>query len=276
MRLDPNFAPAYSTLAFMRCNVAANNGQTQLFGESDALIEKALSLSPGLPDTYSARSQCRLFELDLRGSLADAQRAVAGAPGDARFQNALAYALAANGQFESAIATAKIATDLDPLNIWGWVALGQCYTVTHDWVAARQVLKRALQIVPEEETAVFSIGTLDLLEGDAEKALATFATSTSALDRTVGAALAYFSLGRDSESRAALAKLNADHETVSAYSIAQIHAWRGEGDEAMRDLRSAMTRKDPHLATIRMDPIFVGMQIDDRYRGFLKTLDQQH
>jgi hypothetical protein len=35
-----------------------------------------------------------------------------------------------------------VGTDLDPLNIWGWSTLGQCFTLIHDWTAARQALER--------------------------------------------------------------------------------------------------------------------------------------
>ncbi len=88
----------------------------------------------------------------------------------------------------------------------------------------------------------------------------------------MGAALAYHSLGRDRESRDALSKLRTHHEITSAYPLAMIHAWRGEPDDALRNLELALRHKDPHLATIRMDPVFASLQTDGRYRGFFAEL----
>jgi TolB-like protein/DNA-binding winged helix-turn-helix (wHTH) protein len=272
IRLDPNFAPAYSALAFARCNAAAASGRTDVIAESKPLLEKALTLSPDLADAFAARSQCRLYSLDLPGSLIDAQRAVAGAPGDARFQIGLAYALAGNGNFGEAIAAAKVGTELDPLNIYGWIALGEFLTMTHEWPDARRALERALQISPEEPESTFALGTLDLLEGHAEKALATFENLTGERHRKAGAALAYHALGRDRESREVLAELIAKHKDTAAYQISEVYAWRGDRDEAMQALDRAYQHKDSQLATLKFDPLFQDVQTDPRYHELLGKL----
>lgn len=269
---DPNFPPAYSALGFMKCMVAADAGESHVIDGSRQLFDKALALSPGLPDVYGARSQCRLFSLDLPGALADAERAVAAAPGDARWRVALAYALASNGRYPEAIAAAKVGSEIDPLQTYAWTALGEFYTMIEDRPAARGALERALAINPGEVESLFAKGILDLLDGRADRALETFTNIRSASYRNTGIALAQYSLHHARESDEALADLTAGAPKTSAYQIAQVHAWRGEHDEALKWLQQSLGRGDPGLSYLAFDPVFIGLQSDARYRQFLQTL----
>jgi serine/threonine protein kinase/tetratricopeptide (TPR) repeat protein len=264
VRLDPRFADAYASLGFAKCMVAADQGRSDVLAGSQALLQKAQELAPELPSTYSARSQCRLYSLDLQGALADARRAVAIRPGDVRFQNALAYALASNGRLGEAVTVASMATRLDPLNVYAWEALGEILAAKHEWPAARTALDRAVAINPASAYSSILLGRLDLLENRIDEAAEIFARSSSSLLRLQGLVLVEHARGHDSQSRAALSQLVAEYGATSPYQIAQAYGWLGDRAGALNWLEKAAVTRNPDLQELMFDPLFTALNQDSR------------
>ena len=101
-------------------------------------------------------------------------KALALAPGDSRVQRHTAVLMRALGRLPEAIAAARKATELDPLSSTGWMVLSDSLTVNRQSAAAHEAIRRALEIQPESTSALDTLGTLQLLEGKALEALATF------------------------------------------------------------------------------------------------------
>ena len=77
------------------------------------------------------------------------------------------------------------------------------------------------------------------------------------------------SRGNDAASRAALQALQDRYAVGFAYQIAQVHAWRGEPDQAFDWLRRGYQVRDYGLTRLRYDPIFAPLQGDPRFAALV-------
>jgi serine/threonine-protein kinase len=81
--------------------------------------------------------------------------------------------------------------------------------------------------------------------------------------------VAYWALGRKAESDAALKELETKYALDAAYSIAEMHAYRGEIDSAFRWLDRAYRQHDGGMITIRVDALLQNLRKDQRYKAVL-------
>ena len=113
-----------------------------------------------------------------------------------------------------------------------------------------------------------------LLEGKPEEALAAAQRNPEPLWRVMGSALALHDLGREAESRAALAELTRTQGHGAAFQIAEVHAWRGEADQAMAWLERAFEQRDSGLALeVKGDPLLRGLRHDPRHVALLTRMN---
>ena len=90
--------------------------------------------------------------------------------------------------------------------------------------------------------------------------------------RETGVALAEHALGHAAESRQALDALVAGFGADWAYQIAEVHAWRGDTDEAFEWLERAAAQHDPGLADIKFDPLLAGLRKDKRFAALVRRM----
>jgi hypothetical protein len=113
---------------------------------------------------------------------------------------------------------------------------------------------------------------LQLLEGKAEDALATFRKIDSEGFRLSSVAMAEHTLRHERESQRALGQLIAQHATEAAFQIAEVYAWRGEKDKAFEWLERAYQQRDGGLSDIKTDPPLADLRNDPRYKAFLSKM----
>jgi len=105
-------------------------------------------------------------------------------------------------------------------------------------------LRHALSINPEGDYAKSSLATLQLLDGKATEALATFQSIGLESFRDSGVAIAQHMLRNTQASQTALDTLIAQAATSGPYQIAEVYAWRGEKDLAFEWLERAYHLQD--------------------------------
>jgi serine/threonine-protein kinase len=92
--------------------------------------------------------------------------------------------------------------------------------------------------------------------------------------RNTGLALVYHALGRKQESDAALqALLHTTTQGSIGYQIAEVHAYRGELDEAFRWLDRALDANDAGIKFVKADVRMAGIRADPRYDELLKRMN---
>jgi predicted negative regulator of RcsB-dependent stress response len=88
--------------------------------------------------------------------------------------------------------------------------------------------------------------------------------------RLFGAALALHDLGRTAESEATLQELTAKEGHNYAFQIAEVHAYRGEADQAFTWLDLAIEQRDSGLPLdLKGDPLLRKIRGDPRFPGVL-------
>ena len=274
--LDPGYAAAYAALAVAEV-YSADSAETEAdnaAAKQRALeaADKAIALDPNLADGYVARGWMRSnFTWDWTGARADLQRALEIDPSDSKVQRSYGQLLASQGRLAEGIAAVRKSVALDPLSSPPWGNLGYYLTAAGQMAEARQALVRALQLNPESAYAQSNLAQLELLEGHADKALAMFRKSDEGF-REFGIALAEHTLGHPRQSQQALDQLIANYGQDYAVQIAEVHAWRGDKEQAFAWLDRAYAGRDGGLSDIKLDLYLAPLRSDPRFGAFVRKL----
>jgi serine/threonine-protein kinase len=214
-------------------------------------------LAPDEADGYAARADLRAsFIWDWAGAQADLTKALAIDPSDSEVQHRYAFLLANLGRLPEAIAAQRKAIELDPLSSHAWENLGRYQMFNKDFAAADEAMRHALEIQPDSPFGLHHLGALQLLEGNAAQALATFRKVNDEAFRLYGISMAEYTLGRE-----------------AAYQIAEVHAWRGEKDEAFEWLNRAYQQHDGGLSDIKVDLLIASLHGDPRFQALVQKMN---
>jgi TolB-like protein len=272
--LDPNYVAPYDGLALVEYQLAGHTGDAAGNQRAQDAAARAVELGPDDPNGYSARGYIRYaINWDWRGAQEDFEKAIALDPGDAQFQLRYGELLGTLGRLPEAIAATRKGIELDPLLAAGWESLAQYLTYTRDFTAAHQVSRRALEISPESTFALNALGWLQLSEGNARDAVATFRKIDEEVFRLYGTSMAEHTLKDPAQSQRALEQLIAKNSADSAYQIADVYAWRGEKDQAFAWLNRAYEQRDGGLTQVKFDPLLNSLRSDPRYTAFLRKMN---
>jgi TolB-like protein/tetratricopeptide (TPR) repeat protein len=274
--LEPSYAPAQAGLGLALVLDGlfnwteagwADRGQRAL----DA-SERAVALAPDLAEASATRGKARSWiAWDWVGAQADLERAVRLNPGDALVQQQYSALLASLGRLPEAINAGRRATELDPLRGNAWQLLGYWYNLNGQFDLAARALDRALELNPDSEVTWVRQFQALLWNGKPDAALALLAGAhPSCLPCE---AMAQHDLGHASESQRALDGLIARAGGTAPYTIASVHAWRGERDLAFEWLERAAARHHPHLVFAKVDLNLRNLRADARWKPFLRRMN---
>ena len=278
LRLDPGYAPAWAELAHVLFSLADDEGSAPAVAEAKrrarAAAEKAVELDPRLPDAYVERARIRETEdWDFPGARADAERALALAPGYSRAQRRFGWTLAQGGRPLEGVPHVARAVELDPLDSANFINLGAMYLSLGRVAEAREALERARALAPESSYSPFLYGVTLLASGQPAAALASFQAIRDPTWRLAGTAMARHDLGDAAGSAAALEELVAGEAYSSAYQIAQVHAWRGDRDQAFAWLDRAFEQRDAGLAELKIDATLRRIRDDPRFAALVRRVN---
>ena len=137
---------------------------------------------------------------------------------------------------------------------------------------ARPLYEKALAIAPHFTLPQYHLAELELLEGQPERALATFRQLKTKNFSLNGQAKAEYSLGHREVSQTILEQLIAERPPPSAL-IASVYAWRGEKDKAFQWAERAYAERDAGLTWLKIDFDFRDLRDDPRYKALLKKMN---
>ena len=273
IEVDPGYANAFAALA-LAYNVTADYApsaelRAAELGKAAAAAEQAIALAPGLSAGFTARATLRnLIQWDWEGAISDFRHAMALEPDNPRTLAAYAHVLFFAGEHDKGLAMLRRATGIDPLAAGIWFNLGVALGHDGQREAAREALQRASELSQDANWPEFYLGFLDLQEGNTEAALLHFLRAPDPY-RLTGTAMLEHSRGNGAASRAALQALQDRYAVGFAYQIAQVHAWRGEPDQAFDWLQRGYQVRDYGLTRLRYDPIFAPLQGDPRFAALV-------
>jgi adenylate cyclase len=274
--LDPGYAGAYSQLALAEAYWSDQTGDGSGLARATGDAERAIALAPDRADGYFARGYLRTLWLwDWQGGGADLRKALALDPNNAEILQGYALLLEAQGDLPGAIAAVDKAVRIDPLRAANQNQRGLLLIASGDLPGARVAYQRLLEIDPENPRAYAQLAIIDLLAGHPDQAIARlkrpFEQRGGNWDQ-IAVALAQHSLGHDEESKQVLDRIAAEDGRFAAFQIAEIHAWRGEKDQAFAWLDRAYAQRDGGMTRMRTDPLLDSLRSDPRYRALQDKL----
>jgi len=275
-QLDPSYALAWVGLSRTRHwqavqGLIPTDEGNRLAREA---VERALSLNPNLAAAHAEVFRLKLFvDFDLIGADAAAKRAIALEPGVPASLRTAAGTAKYLGRFDEALQLGHRAISLDPLNAESWESLAETESDAGQLDQAAAHAKKALELNPDVWPGHFLLSKIYLIQGRPKDALPEIERVRYDSQRAFLYAMAYYAIGRQKESDAALSELIAKDHARNAYSIATVYAFRNRSDQAFEWLNRAYAQRAGDVIGTRIDPLLKSLHNDPRYSAFLKKLN---
>jgi hypothetical protein len=259
--LDPSYAQAFAGRAEARNTlVVYGNGTDAKSDREEAAVaandaDAAIKLAPTLADAHRVKSIILFDALVFKGAAEELSIACNLAPNDARVEVTHVAIEARFDHRDVALAVARHAIALDPLNPSAYQRLGQALYWTRHFNEALEAYghANAVETHPSRINMLW-IALAFLAKGDPAAAEHICAGGNGWPD-DVCLAMADHALGRQTEAAAKLAKLQQMLGDRAAYQYAQIYAQWGQPAEAMRWLETAYTLQDVGLNEMKVSPL---------------------
>jgi tetratricopeptide (TPR) repeat protein len=244
------------------------------FEQARRSATNAIKLDPNNAGAYVAMAWIHLmYDWDWAGAGRELQKAAALAPGDVVVLSGEAGLSATLGRWDDALRQWRAALSQDPLNADVLQSLSGMQEIHGNLREAEATMRRALEIHPTYAYGHYNVGYILLERGDRDGALREMEQEAISDAKQQGLALVYYALGRKADANAALAALIKEEADGSAFSIAQVYAFRGQSDEAMHWLERAYGQKDPFLWQIKSISLMKRLETDPRYKAFLLKMN---
>jgi TolB-like protein len=276
LALDPSFADALGELARTRTSQALDGliGYASGFEEARRLAEDANRLDPTSAVGHSILTfyyTCLAWNWSAAGQ--ESKRALALQPHAVLPLQATAVLEAARGRFDESIRLLNAATEIDPLNAELFWYIGNARYRSNRLQEAEAAFRRVLEISLTVNSTHYELGRVLLARGQLREALGEMELESPdpSSGRTAGLALVYYAMGRKRDSDAALALLVKESPDWPV-GIAEVHAFRGETDQALKELDRAYVEKD-ELYLMKDDPLLKSLESDPRYKAFLRKMN---
>jgi TolB-like protein/Flp pilus assembly protein TadD len=275
IKFDEKYAPAWALRASVQ-NMMAQFAVTEAsegFRKARDDAERAIALDPALGPAYLALARTQIsYDWDWDAANTCLAKAAALEPGNAEVLRIHSYLSEVFGNLDEAIKLQKQAVALDPLRANYHLSLGYLLYRANRYAEAQAELQKALDLNPRAVIVHHTVGKILIAEGKLQQAAMEMEKEPLEGEKLTGQALAYYALGREQDSNAALAELIAKHDTDWAYQIAEVYAFRGESEKSFEWLERAYKVRDGGLTGVKTDPLLKSLRRDVRYSEFLKKM----
>ncbi len=129
-----------------------------------------------------------------------------------------------------------------------------------------------MEIDPDFQRAHLYQGINNLLLGKHQIALTEMEKENMEIFKKFGLALTYFALNNKKEADEILKEFTDKYQQNWSYLLVQLHAFRGEKEEAYKWLETAYSRKDSWLFWLKGDPLLKNIKNDPRYNTLLNKM----
>ena len=273
---DPSSADATADLAFTHYKQGTGNFRApgDAFEQARRGALEALRLDPRNVLAHHILGKIHVvYDWDWDAAEREFGEVAALAPGSAVAPNGRARLFVIQGRWDEALGYVKSALARDPLDPNSFDILSMVQMRRDHLPEAEAAVRREMDIHPTYPWAHWYLGPILLARDDREGALLAMQQETTEGARQAGLAIAYYALGRKTESDAALARAIKEHADLFAFEIAAAYAFRGESDSAMHWLERAYTQKDSGLVYVKVDLPLKNLEGDPRFKAFLRKMN---
>jgi len=249
LELDPRFPLAYVSLAEATLNSVRLNGRElpAAAAQSAPLLERALALSPDLPEAIAVQGRLAMDQYRMDDALVLLQRALTLNPNDVDTQRRMGLLYGLQARPSLAMESFERAAELDPLDFL--THLNRCLSLQDlaQYTAAQAACARARQLDASNwwganATAWLAFGTGDLAGALAwtNRAAQLAPADVEMQDQRVRILLA---LQKYDEARAAIQRLPADAEPMRSFLNATLAAERNDA-QSLGSIVDGIARRD--------------------------------
>lgn len=281
IRIDGRYALALAYRSFALTTYASGQATAaeahKDFEQAAADARRAIALAPELAEAHLALGyalESGLFDFTQAHAAFD--RATALAPGNVQVLLVTSEFATWMGHTDTAIAAARRAIVLDPLDRRSHSMLGRALYAARRYREAAEAHSEAIRVNPDYKSAYGERGLALYGLGDLESARVSCEAKR---DDSIGQqclAVVYDRLGRHADAEAELTKMKATDGDASAYEYAGIYAQWGDRPKAIESLDTAMRLRDPGLVLLKTDPLMDPLREQARFHAIetaLKFLD---
>jgi TolB-like protein/Tfp pilus assembly protein PilF len=278
---DPTYAEAYAGLAAATAILGQvpNDGMPPGVAKPKArdAAQKALQLNPRLADAHAVLGNVAMsYDWDLATAEKELRRAIELAPNAPTPHEWYCHLLIVQGHNSEALAEARHALDLDPVNPLFHAVMAETYYFGRSYDAAIEEAQQVVKLHPGSVSAQFWLGSAYREKKMYPQAVETFQNARAEARKQVGSEnpamlMAYGHTqavaGNVAEARAALQQLqqlSAARFVPSLYPAA-IHVGLGETDDAFRLLDIAHQERIDRLVYLNVDPMADPLRSDPRF-----------
>ena len=277
---DPNFALAYSGLAFCYLN------QTDwVFAPKDSVpksrqaVANALRTDDTLAEAHTMLAMILLqYDWNWLAAEREFRRAIELEPNYALGRSFLAWHLAAMGRFDEAIEEDKRALELDPLSPAVNADLGWDLYFARRYDEAIEQLRKAIDLEPNYWVSHVLLGRCYEQTGKLPEAVAQFQKARE-IENSIPEVLAalghgYAISGRTAEAQQIIRELQerSKKDFVPSYAIATIYIGLGMKDEALRYLAKSYDEGSFYMIHLKVEPILDSLRSDPRFIDLMRRV----
>ncbi len=279
---DPNYALAYSTIAYTYTDIAVgvmgSIPSEEAFRRAKAAVARALEIDNGLAEAHAVLGHIKYAcDYDWLGAEAELRRALELNPNSGDTFDIYGLLLSSLERYEEAIELQRRAHELDPLA--HRMDIATTLLRAGRYQEALDAVTRVLEAEPHLALAHATLGWAYLLNGrpdegieSLEKALSLSPDSTLYLGQ-LGQALAM--VGRTDDSREVLHRLEglATRRYVSPYHFAYVYTGLGEHEQAMDWLERAYEQRAGAVFGIKGSFLFTSLRGHPRFQQLLRKMN---
>ncbi len=273
---DPTSTEAAAELAFTYYKQGAQGflAPAAAFEPARRAVAAALKLDPKSALAHYVLARIHVvYDWDWTAAERELQQVATLTPGSADALTGKGILSLALGRWDDALRQIKAALAQDPLNPDSFWFLTEIQMHRGHLAEAEAAQRRVLDIRPTFAYAHNYLGLVLLARGDRDAALIEMQQETTDDGKQQGLAMVYYAFGRKADSDTALGRLIKEYADREAFEIAEVHAFRGQPDEAMHWLERAYAQKDPVLFYVKGDLLLKNLEADPRYKGFLQKMN---
>ena len=281
IELDPGYALAYAGLAAANRALAINADvpSKDCLPQAKAAAIKAIELDDSLAEAHSALSFALIwYDWDWAGAEKEAKRALALDPNSALSHFAYAHILSDQGHHQEAIAEIRHARELDPVFLLIRALEGMMlhHAGRNDEALTR--LQKALELDPNFWVTHLMLGKVYIQQRKYPEAIAEF---TKAREFSRGNSEAIGSIGYvealagDKEkARAVLEELKtlSNQGYIPPSKVGLVYNGLGNQNEALASLERACDERDARVTLLKVDPRWDSLRSDPRFLAILKRI----
>ena len=275
VRLDPNYAPAWSEIASARRWLAdyADPAPDENVARARAAVQKALALNPNLVQAHIVLAVIHQnYDFDWGKTEAEIDTAVRLEPNGVPALALQGFRSYVSGDLDTAIPRLTAVLDRDPFNAGNYRFLALALSASGSLEEAERMMRRGLELSPRMEAGHFTLTRILLARHAFAEAVAAAQQESVSLYRRTALAVAYQRAGREAEARAQLAELIERDAAGAAYQIAEVQAALGEREAALQWLERAYRQHDSGLIGMKIDALVRDLRQEPRFKEVMKKV----